>query len=144
VSEVKLPATGTEPVSLELEWQGEHRFRGICGGNQITIDSPPVAGPSPVQLLAFGLAGCMAIDVAVVLGRGRFEVKGLRARLLAERAATDPKRITSVDLHFSVSGDVPADRIERALQLSREKYCSVWHSLRPDIELRTTFEISPA
>lgn len=141
MGEPKLQAPGQEPLSVDLEWLGGHRFRGTSEGVEITLDSPPVAGPTPVQLLAFGLAGCMAIDVAVVLERGRFDVKALRARLVAERAPTHPKRLTGVDLHFSVVGVVPPDRVQRALDLSRQKYCSVWHSLRPDIELRTTFEI---
>jgi putative redox protein len=48
-----------------------------------------------------------------------------------------------VDLHFAVRGSVPADRVERAITLSRERYCSVWHSLRPDIAFTTSFEVSP-
>ena len=48
-----------------------------------------------------------------------------------------------VDLRFSVRGPVPADRVERAIALSREKYCSVWHSLRPDIAFTTSFEVTP-
>ncbi len=51
------------------------------------------------------------------------------------------KRILAVDIRFTFEGDVPADRAERAIQLSRERYCSVWHSLRRDIELTTSFEV---
>jgi putative redox protein len=142
VGETRPDEETKESLSVDLEWLGGHRFRGTSGSVEVTMDSPPVAGPTPVQLLAFGLAGCMAIDVAVVLERGRFEVKGLRARLLAERAPSDPKRLTKVDLRFTISGDVPSDRIQRALDLSRQKYCSVWHSLRPDIDLETSFEIN--
>jgi putative redox protein len=94
-----------------------------------------------VQALAFGLAGCMAIDVAVVIRRGRFDMKALRVRLVAERAPSDPRRLVKVDMHFTVAGAIPPDRVERALALSRETYCSVWHSLRPDIELTTSFEV---
>jgi putative redox protein len=141
VGETQPKASRTEPVTVELEWLGGHRFRGTSGESEITLDSPPLAGPTPVQLLAFGLAGCMAIDLAVVLERGRFDVKSLRARLVGERAPSDPRHLTKVDLHFTLTGDVPADRVQRALDLSRQKYCSVWHSLRPDIELEATFEI---
>jgi putative redox protein len=133
-----------EPVLLDLEWLGDHRLRGRSGDVEMVMDSPPVAGPSPVQALAFGLAGCMAIDVLVVMKRGRFDVKGMRARLVAERAATDPKRIVKVALHYTLAGAIPPDRVERAIELSREKYCSVWHSMRPDIELTTSFEVVPS
>ena len=125
----------------ELEWQGGNRFEARSGGVSLVLDSPPVGGPTPVQALAFALAGCMGIDVAVVMRRSRLEMKGLRVRLVAERAASEPRRLVKADLHFTVTGPIPADRVERALALSREKYCSVWHSLRPDIELTTSFEI---
>ena len=141
MSETKPVPPPPEPVLLDIEWLGDHRLRGRSGDVEMVMDSPPVAGPSPVQALAFALAGCMAIDVLVVLKRGRFDLKGLKARLVAERATTDPKRILKVDLHYTVAGEVPADRVDRAIQLSREKYCSVWHSMRQDIELTTRFEI---
>ena len=144
MSDTKPVPAPPEPLVLDLEWLGEHRLRGRSGGVEIVMDSPPVAGPSPVQALAFGLAGCMAIDVLVVMKRGRFDLKGLSARLVAERAPTDPKRILKVDLRYTVVGDVPADRVERAIDLSRDKYCSVWHSMRPDIELTTSFEVVPS
>jgi putative redox protein len=97
-------------------------------------------------MLGFALAGCMAMDVLVVMRRGRLDLKGLRVHLVAERAPVDPRRIVKVDLRFTLAGEVPEDRVARALQLSREKYCSVWHSMRPDIELTTSFEVvkSPA
>jgi putative redox protein len=141
VSETKPPAA---PLTVDLDWLGDHRFRGRAGAYEVVMDSPPTAGPTPVQVLALGLAGCMAIDVAVVMKRGRYEVESIRAQLVAERAPVDPKRLTKVDLRFTVRGEVPPDRVERAIQLSREKYCSVWHSLRPDIELATSFEVLPA
>jgi uncharacterized OsmC-like protein len=49
----------------------------------------------------------------------------------------------AVEARFVVSGDMGADKVERAIALSREKYCSVWHSMRPDVELTTTFEVAP-
>ena len=134
----------SENVVLDLEWLGDNRLRGRSGALEIVMDSPPVAGPSPVQTLAFALAGCMAIDVLVVMRRGRFELTGMTAHLVAERAPSDPKRILKVDLRFTLAGRIPEDRVARAIQLSREKYCSVWHSLRPDIELTTSFEVVPS
>jgi putative redox protein len=135
-----------ESLTLDLEWLGDNRLRGRTGALEIMMDSPPVAGLSPVPMLAFALAGCMAMDVLVVMRRGRYELKGLTARLVAERAPSEPRRLVKVDLRFTVAGEVPEDRVARALQLSREKYCSVWHSMRPDIELTTSFEVvkSPA
>jgi putative redox protein len=128
-------------IVLDLEWLGDNRLRGRTGALEIVMDSPPEAGPSPVQTLAFALAGCMAMDVLVVMRRGRFELEALTARLVAERAPVDPRRIVKLDLRFTLKGEVPEDRVARAIQLSRDKYCSVWHSMRPDIELTTSFEV---
>ena len=131
------------PVVVDLRWEGDLRFAGKATGAAVRLDGANQAGPSPVQALAASLAGCMAIDVLHVLTKGRLDLRGLEARLVAERAPTEPRYLRAVDLHFVITGDVPADRVERAIALSREKYCSVWHSLRPDIALTTSFRIQP-
>jgi putative redox protein len=64
-------------------------------------------------------------------------------RLSATRAARPPRRILSLRLHFDLEGQIPQDRVARAIELSREKYCSVWHWMRSDIELTTSFEVRP-
>jgi putative redox protein len=133
----------TSPVELSVEWRGDQRMGGRSGGVEMTLDGSGQAGPTPVQAVAFGLLACMAIDVVHILTKGRLEVRGLAARLRGDRAADEPRRFLRFELHFSVRGEIPADKVERALGLSRDKYCSVWHSLRQDIELETTFEISP-
>jgi len=107
------------------------------------IDSSGTEGPSPVELLGAALAGCMAIDVGHILTRGRHPFTSLRTKLVAERVAEEPHRFLSVTLHFDIGGAVPVDAIERAIQLSRDKYCSVWHSLRQDIALKVTFGVTP-
>jgi putative redox protein len=134
-------AEGKPPVEVELTWDGDLRFRGRAGQNAVVVDSDGSAGPSPVQALALALAGCMSVDVVHILERGRQPLRGLRARLRAERAPEDPHRLVRVDLRFDVMGAVAPDKVERAIALSREKYCSVWHSLRPDIEFTTSFEV---
>jgi putative redox protein len=137
-------AAKPEHMTLDLEWLGDDRLRGRAGDVEIVMDSPPVAGPSPVQTLALALAGCMAMDVLVVVRKGRYQLEAMTARLLAERAPADPRRIVKADLHFRLTGEIPEDRVARAIQLSRDKYCSVWHSMRPDIELTASFEVVPS
>jgi putative redox protein len=134
-------AEGKPPVEVELTWDGDLRFRGHAGQAPVVVDSDGLAGPSPVQSLALALAGCMSIDVVHILEKGRQPLRGLRASLRAERAPEDPHRLVRVDLRFEVSGEIAPDKVERAIALSREKYCSVWHSLRPDIEFNTAFEV---
>lgn len=131
-----------QPISATLTWQGDLRFRASVGGHDIVLDSDGAAGPSPPQAAAVAFAACMAIDVADIVSRGRHPLAALDARLVGERAADPPRRFTRFSLHFIVRGDVPAHAVERAISLSRDKYCSVWHSLRQDIGLETTFEIT--
>ena len=130
------------PVRVDLNWDRDLVFTGTSGETGMTLDSAGVAGPSPVQTLAFALAGCMAMDVAHILQKGRHPFTSIRGELTAERAQEDPHRVTNVILHFSLTGRVPDDAVQRAIDLSRDKYCSVWHSMRQDIELTVTFEVS--
>lgn len=90
------------------------------------------------------LAGCMAIDVADIVIKGRHQLKTLEVRLAAERRDEPPRNFVHFTLHFLVGGTVPDHAIERAIDLSRDKYCSVWHSLRQDMTLDATFEVNPA
>jgi putative redox protein len=133
----------TRALTVELEWEGGLRFRGRAGERELKLDGDSASAVSPVESLSLSLAGCMASDVVHILVKGRVELKGLSARLVAERAPEEPRRLVKVELRFAVRGAVPADKVERAITLSREKYCSVWHSLRPDIALTTSFEVSP-
>jgi putative redox protein len=135
-------AAAKPPTSIELIWEHDLVFSGSSGAVKMTLDSASGAGPSPVQALAFALAGCMAMDVVYVLRKGRHDLRGFRADLSAMRAAEEPRRFTSVTLHFSVTGAVPVNQIERAIQLSKDKYCSVWHSMRQDIGFEVTYKVA--
>lgn len=129
------------PTVADLTWIGDLKFAGTSGTASITLDGDSAAGPSPVQALAFALAGCMATDVVFILARGRHPVRGFRAHLTAHRAQQDPHRFLKVDLRFDVEGAVPVDAVERAIALSREKYCSVWHTLNHDIDFQVTCDV---
>jgi len=129
------------PVSLDLTWDADLRFSGSSAGIPFVLDSASKAGLSPMQALAAGLAGCMAMDVVHILKKGRHELVGLKMHLLGRRADEPPRRFVAIDLAFEVAGPVPVDQVERAIQLSREKYCSVWASMRPDIAFNVTATI---
>jgi len=130
------------PTSLELVWEHDLVFAGHSGEASMVLDSAGVAGPSPVQALAFALAGCMGMDVVHVLRKGRHDLRGLKIALTGERAQEDPHRFTALTLEFYITGPVPRDQIQRAIDLSHEKYCSVWHSMRQDIAFETRFTVS--
>ena len=130
------------PTVLELIWEHDLVFGGRSGDIAMTLDSASVSGPSPMQALGFALAGCMAMDLVHILKRGRHDVRGLRVDLKGERTHTEPRRFTRIELRYTITGNIPAEPIERAIQLSREKYCSVWHSMRQDIALDVSFSVS--
>jgi len=131
------------PTVVELVWNGRLEFSATLPQTSLVVDSSGTAGPSPVQLLGTALAGCMSIDLAHILNRGRHPFTAFRSRLVAERSPEEPHRYVAIALHFDIEGQVPRDAIERAIQLSRDKYCSVWHSMRQDIDLQVTFDITP-
>jgi putative redox protein len=137
-------ADAEKPKTMDvvLVWEHDLVFGGHAAQARLTLDSAGAAGPSPMQALAFALAGCMAMDVVHVLRKGRHDLRGLRLDLAGVRQPDPPRRFTAFELVFTVTGAVAAEHVERAIELSRAKYCSVWHTLREDIRLDTRFHIS--
>ncbi len=124
-------------VAVRLSWVGEGlRFRGGReGGPEVTVDGRGEAGPSPMQALLLALAGCSAADVVEILGKMRVPLTGLEVAIEGERAAEAPRRYTAIRMRYLARG-LPREaeaRLRHAVELSREKYCSVLHTLRPDV-----------
>jgi putative redox protein len=132
------------PTVADLRWAGALTFAATTQKSALIIDSNGVDGPSPVDALAVALAGCMSVDVTDILSKGRHELRSLESRLVADRAPDDPHRFVRVALHFTIGGPVPADAVNRAIALSRNKYCSVWHSMRQDIDFTVTWQSGTA
>ena len=133
----------SKPLTAELVWSDRLRFGATSGPSAIVIDADGASGPSPMQLAAFALAGCMAADVVAILQKSRQPLTGLRVSLSANRAPDPPRRIVGVTIQFHVSGEVSNEAVARAIALSHDKYCSVWHSMRQDISFETAFDIRP-
>jgi putative redox protein len=102
------------PTIVELRWDHDLVFSGTSDTINLLLDSASKAGPSPMQALAFALAGCMAMDVVHVITKGRFDIRAMRAKLVGQRAPDEPRRFTSITLHYTITGEVPADKMERA------------------------------
>jgi putative redox protein len=85
----------------------------------------------------------MAADVVAILQKGRHPLTAMTVTLSAVRADEHPRRFVRMAIDFQVKGNVPAPAVARAIELSRTRYCSVWHSFRQDIELSTTFTVTP-
>jgi putative redox protein len=98
--------------------------------------------PRPMETVLAGTGGCTAYDVVLILKRGRHDVRGCKVLLTSERAEQDPKVFTKIHMHFTVTGrGVPAAAVERAIQLSHEKYCSASIMLAKTAEITTSFDL---
>ncbi len=120
-----------------LSWTGEGLiFRGGReGGPEAVVDGSGQAGPSPMQALLLAVAGCSGADVVDILARMRVPLTGLEVLVEGERVSEHPRRFTTIRLRYLARG-VPPDaeeRLRHAVELSQQKYCSVLHSLRPDV-----------
>ena len=138
--------TASNVRQVRLDWTGEGlAFRGGReDGAKVGVDSAGVAGPSPMELLLLSVSGCMAIDILMILEKSRVPVESFVLEAVGVRAETPPKRFTSVKLVCQVSGPSEDDesKVLRAMQLSRDKYCSVLHTLDPQIDFEIQVERS--
>lgn len=130
---------------LELRWTGEGlRFESKhASGNDFQTDGDDVTAHSPVQVLLLSLASCMAADVVDILTKMRLPLLQLITRVKAHRNAEPPRYLTRVHMHFETRGIEIDDesKVLRAIELSHEKYCSVFHSLRNDLDFSTALTI---
>ena len=90
-----------------------------------------------VSIAFLATAACMGVDLVHILTKARQPIEGMRVAFNGARAQSEPHRVTAINLEFTIAGAVHQAQLDRAIQLSRDKYCSVWNSLRED----TTLEI---
>jgi putative redox protein len=131
-------------LAVEVQWDGGLRFEAAGrGGVPIITDGDAAAGPSPMECLLVGLAGCMAVDVVDIMNKMRVPLSGLVVRAEGDRRSEPPRRFVAVRLIYRAEGVAEADlpKLQRAVDLSRETYCSVLHSLQPDIDLDVRIEV---
>jgi putative redox protein len=131
-------------------------FLAVTGsGHTLVMDGAPDAAkpdngganlaPRPMETVLAGTGGCTAYDVVLILKRGRHDVRGCTVRLSSERADTDPKVFTKIQMHFVVTGrGIPANAVERAIAMSHDKYCSATIMLGKTADISTSFELVEA
>lgn len=116
-------------------------------GHLVTMDGAPEAGgrnlaPRPMEMMLAGAGGCTAFDVVMILKKGRHPVTGCEVSLSAERAAEDPKVFTRIHFHYRISGNsLRRDAVQRAIELSKDKYCSASVMLGKTAEISYDFEL---
>ncbi|MBF0358749.1 MAG: OsmC family protein [Magnetococcales bacterium] len=99
-------------------------------------------GIRPMELLLIGMGGCASIDVLNILRKGRHKVSDCVAEIKGLRAETEPKVYTEISIEFTVTGtDIPAKAVERAIQLSEEKYCSASAMLGKTAQIKSSYKI---
>lgn len=120
-------------MECTIDWGGPDGMMFVArtgSGHVAVMDGAPEGGghnlaPRPMEMLLLGTGGCTAYDVVLILKRGRHAVTGCSVKLEADRADTDPKVFTRIHFTFTVTGNkLPRAAVERAVQLSHEKYCS--------------------
>jgi putative redox protein len=137
-------------MKARVSWVEGMMFTGESGsGHAIVLDGAPEnggrnVGIRPMELMLLGLAGCTAFDVVLILKRGREPVADCVVEVEAERASTDPKVFTTIHLKYYLSGQgLSPEKVERAIQLSKEKYCSASIMLGQVTEITHSWTADP-
>lgn len=137
-------------MKARIKWLEGAAFVGESGsGHSVVMDGSPDSGGRdmgirPMEMLLIGMGGCTAFDVMLILGKARQPVTDCVVEIDAQRADKTPKVFTRIHVHFIVSGDGLSEKqVERAVQLSAEKYCSASIMLGKAADITHDFEIVP-
>ena len=138
-------------MECKVRWHDGMSFIAETGsGHLVAMDGAAEAGgrnlaPRPMEMVLAGTGACTAFDVVLILKRSRQDITGCEARLMADRAETDPKVFTKINFHFVVTGrGLKPEMVARAIKLSAEKYCSASIMLGKTAEISHTWEIVEA
>lgn len=140
-------------MECTINWLADSGMAFIAetgSGHVLAMDGAPDGGgrnlaPRPMETVLAGTGACTAYDVVLILKRGRHDVRGCKVKMQAQRADTDPKVFTAINMHFTVSGrELPDAAVERAIRMSHEKYCSASAMLGKTAAMTTSFEIVAA
>lgn len=131
-----------------IKWQGGMAFEGTTeSGHSVLMDAAPEVGGEnkgarPMEMVLLGLGGCTSIDVIMMLQKSKQAVDDCQVEITAERSDSIPKVFTKIHVHFKITGqDLNLKKVERAVNLSAEKYCSVSKMLEHSVEMSHDFEV---
>ena len=137
-------------MQCTVEWNGPEGMLFVSktgSGHVVAMDGAPDGGghnlaPRPMEMILSGTGACSAYDVVLILKRGRQDVRRCTVEINSERAETEPKVFTRINMHFVVSGkNLTEQVVERAVNLSHDKYCSAIAMLNKTAEITHSFEI---
>ncbi len=121
---------------VKLTWTKELQFEVEDDHNhQMVIDTDKDSGGHdqgfrPIDLLLVALAGCMSMDIVAILRKKGSKIKGFEVQISGERAVEHPRKFNKITVQFKCEGDYKRDDLLRAFELSRDKYCSVYGTLK--------------
>jgi putative redox protein len=129
-----------------VRFVGDEMFVGVTPSGHAQLlesNTEQNRAATPMELLLIAVGSCTAIDVEAILRKKRLKLTDYRVEIRGERAADHPRKWTRIHIHHIVSGAaIPEAAVARAVELSETKYCSVAASLRPSVEIVSTFEIN--
>lgn len=135
-------------LEAKMKWGGGIKFEGVSGfGHTIVIDGSKKAGGEesgykPTELVLFGLAGCTGIDVVKILEKMRQELTGLEIEVTGHQPDEYPKPYNKIEVKYILRGkNLAKDKIEKAIDLSENKYCMVSQSLKGMARITSSYEI---
>ncbi len=124
-----------------VRWIGDMQFMARPGDEGCALIMGD-GGVSPMQLLLLSAAGCTSYDVVMILKKMRQPIEGLEVEVSGERSDEHPRVYTEIHLHYRLFGNLDKKKVERAIELSQEKYCSVAAQLRKGgTEITYSYEI---
>lgn len=128
-------------ASVRLQ-EGMHFVGSVPAGHEIDLDSTLNHGPSPMENVLLSLAGCSAMDVIAILRKQRQPVEGLEVHVRGQRRDEHPTVFTEIQIEYVIHGeDVTPAAVERAIELSRERYCPVWAMLGQSVTITPRFRV---
>ncbi|GGI09945.1 MULTISPECIES: OsmC family protein [Gottfriedia] len=131
-------------MHTSIKWDGKLAFSGITpSGHELKMDTAESLGgensaPTPVELLLNAVAGCTAIDIVLIIEKMRLKLTSFEVEVSGDRADEHPKRFTDIHLHYILGGELDVEKVRKAIKLSKDKYCSVAHSLNANISASFT------
>ncbi|MDA7691276.1 OsmC family protein [Methylophilaceae bacterium] len=136
-------------MKTQIKWMQDISFKGKSeSGHEVILDGPEELGGKglgmrPMEMMLIGMGGCTSFDVVTILKRSRQQITGCIAEIEAVRADAIPKVFTSIHIHFLIKGiDLQKKAVERAVELSANKYCSASIMLGKSVKITHDFVIS--
>lgn len=133
-------------MQASVKWLDNQRFVGTSeSGHTVVMDGDKASAASPMEMVMMAAGSCASVDVVSILKKARQQVTGVEVQLSGERADAVPAVFTRMNLHFVVTGfDVSDKHVERAVNLSADKYCSVSIMLGKSVDISHSFDVRQA